>query len=110
MTTELFITTFVAALPSYSQHQIEAWFLHATTNAAFNPVNQPKHAIVSISDFAQNLTNDKKLEVSEELFHKSQTALFGTVTSIITPVLTEEGEGTQFVKHTMTQIMTSDNM
>ena len=86
MSAEDFIKRFVAKFPSYSQHQIEAWLLNAIKNAAFNPVNQPPHAIVSVSDFAQNLNNDKKVEVSEEHFHKSQTALFGTVTSISTPI------------------------
>ena len=84
-----FIETFVAKFSDYSKHQIESWFLNAVKNAAFNPINQPSHRILSVSDFAQNITNDRKKEVSEERFHKTQTALFGTVSSFSTHIQPE---------------------
>ena len=77
-----FVAKFVQDFPAFSKHTLEAWFLNAVKNAAFSGENQPSHVMVCVSDFAQNLQVEKKHEVAEEYFHKSQIALFATVSTI----------------------------
>ena len=104
MLIEDFIQKFVSNFDDYAQHVVESWFLNVVKNAAFEPANQPSHALVGVSDFAQNIQVEKKVEMSEEHFHKTQIAMFATVASVSTPV-----EGGDNVKHSITQVTTSNN-
>ena len=104
MPIEDFIQKFVSNFDDYAQHVVESWFLNVVKNAAFAPANQPSHALVGVSDFAQNIQVEKKVEMSEEHFHKTQIAMFATVASVSTPV-----EGGDNVKHSITQVTTSNN-
>ena len=66
--------------------------------------------MTSVSDFAQNLLVETKVEVSEEHFHKAQIALFATVTSVSTAIRPEgDNTETEHVQHTITQVTSSDN-
>ena len=111
MVVQDFIDKFILDFPGYSKHTLEAWFLNVLKNAAFSPSNQPSHSMNCVSDFAQNLLLDKKHEVSEEYFHKTQTALFATVTSITSQIRTEDGSlgEKEKVQHTLSQITSSNN-
>ena len=104
-----FITTFVDNFGNFSQHTLEAWYLNSVKRAAFSTKYQPSSVLNCVSDFAQNLKVDKKEEVSEEYFHKTQIALFGTVTSITKQIRSEDGTITLKEKHTLSQITSSDN-
>ena len=57
-----------------------------------------------ISDFDDYLQVEKKVEMAEEHFHKGQIALFATVVSVSTPI-----EDNNNVKHSLTQVTSSDN-
>ena len=102
-----FVARFTEEFPAFSKHTLEAWFLNCIKNAGFAKNNQPSHAMVCVSDFAQNLQVEKKHEVSEEYFHKTQFALFATVTSIVTEE-EESGELERF-QHTISQATSSMN-
>ena len=104
MPLEDFIEKFVSDFDDFAKHVVESWFLNTVKNVAFSPSNQPSHAIVAVSDFAQNLQVEKKIEMSEEHFHKAQIAMFATVVSVSTP---EENGGN--IKHSITQVTTSNN-
>ena len=70
--------------PSYSQHEVESWYLNSVRNAAFSEGHMPSHAVAMVTDFAQNLVLEKKHAISEEYFHKTQVALAATVTKVST--------------------------
>ena len=108
---EEFIDRFITEFPSYSQHEVESWFLNAVKNAAFSKGYMPSHAIGQVMDFAQNLVLEKRHAISEEYFHKVQVALAATVTTICTPIRVEEGsnETGQSIKHVLSQITSSEN-
>ena len=93
----------------YSKHEVESWYINSVRNAAFSPNYMPKHVMRQVMDFAQNLVHDRRHAVSEEYFHKAQSALSATVTGISTPVLSEGGEKTKNVEHIISQITSSDN-
>ena len=99
-----FVKKFVSDFDDFAKHVVESWFLNTVKNVAFSPSNQPSHAIVAVSDFAQNLQVEKKIEMSEEHFHKAQIAMFATVVSVST--LDESGGQ---MRHSVTQVTTSDN-
>ena len=69
------------------------------------------HAMSQVMDFAQNLVHEKRHAVSEEYFHKPQSALAATVTMVVTHIRNEdEAEGRQqSVTHILSQITSSDN-
>ena len=95
---EEFHNKFFADFEAYAEHKVVAWHLnnlkvYASTASTQNPQN-----MVCISDFAQNLKLSKKQETSEEYFHKTQVALFATVTTV-------KSESQQ---HTLSQITSSD--
>ena len=106
---EEFIAAFTGDFITYAQHTLEAWYLTTVKNAAFSSNYQPSFALHCVSDFAQNLLVEKKQEVSEEYFHKKQIALFGTVSSITKEIRSEEGTPTTKVKHTLSQMTSSNN-
>ena len=110
--TEMGLSDFVAKLsqdfPEFSKHTMEAWFLNSVKNAGFSTTNQPSHAMVCVSDFAQNLQVEKKHEVSEEYFHKTQFSLFATVTTVATEIEGESGEKEK-AQHTVSQVTSSMN-
>ena len=82
MQIDVFSATFVSDFTEYAKHEVESWFLNAVRNAAFSPGYMPRHAMSQVMDFAQNLVHEKRHAVSEEYFHKPQSALAATVTSI----------------------------
>ena len=104
-----FLERFKAEFPKYSQHEVEFWYLNAVQNAAFS--NMPKHAMASVTDFAENVVIEPRHAVSEEHFHKKQIALLGTVTKICTPIPVEceNGEAQTNVEHLLSQMTLSDN-
>lgn len=107
---EQFITRFVDEFPSYSQHEVESWFLNAVRNAAFSNGYMPRHTIAQVTDFAQNLVLEKRHAISEEYFHKTQVALAATVTKVCTPIRVEEGSTqTESIPHVLSQITSSEN-
>ena len=89
----------------YAKHEVESWYLNTIRNTAFSPPYMPDHAMFQVMDFAQNVVHEKRHAISEEYFHKSQSVLHGCVASICTPA--ESGESA--VKHTITQMVVSDN-
>ena len=97
MSIESFLERFTNDFDNFSKHKVEAWFLNTLKNFASNPKNQAPNSILSVSDFAQNLKLSRKHETSEEYFHKTQIALFGTVSSV-------SGE----TQHSLSQITSSD--
>ena len=102
-----FVAKFIDDYPGFCKHTLEAWFLNAIKNAGFSNANQPSHALVCVSDFAQNLLVEKKHEVAEEYFHKSQIALFATVSTICNEIFDDQpGER---VQHTLSQVTSSMN-
>lgn len=111
MPISMFITKFVDDFSEYSKHEVESWFLNAVKNAAFSPGYMPSHAMRQVMDFAQNLQHDKRHEISEEYFHKAQSALAATVTGISTPIRVEEGSGDEpkSIDHILSQITSSDH-
>ena len=104
MQMDAFIEQFISDFDDYAKHTVEYWFLNAVKIEAFDPKSQPSHAIVGVSDFAQNLQVEKKVEMAEEHFHKGQIALFATVVSVSTPI-----EDNNNVKHSLTQVTSSNN-
>ena len=102
-----FLEKFMQDFPGFSKHTLEAWFLNAIKNAAFSNENQPSHVMVCVSDFAQNLQVEKKHEVAEEYFHKSQIALFATVSTINKEAV--EDQPGERVQHTISQVTASMN-
>ena len=104
MQMDAFSELFVSDFDDYAKHTVEYWFLNAVKIEAFDPTNQPSHALVGVSDFAQNVQVEKKVEMAEEHFHKAQIAIFGTVVSVSTPVEDDDN-----VKHSLTQVTSSDN-
>ena len=109
--TEMVMSDFVAKFsndfPGFCKHTLEGWFLNATKNAGFSNANQPAHALVCVSDFAQNLLVEKKHEVAEEYFHKSQIALFATVSTICKESF--DDQPAERVQHTISQVTSSMN-
>ena len=103
-----FVTRFCQDFPAFSKHTLEAWFLNSVKNAGFSKTNQPPHAMIGVSDFAQNHQVEKKHEVSEEYFHKTQFSLFATVTTVVTEEEVETGDREK-VQHTVTQATSSMN-
>ena len=102
-----YVAKFIEDFQKFCKHTLEAWFLNATKNAGFSIANQPSHALIGVSDFAQNVLVEKKHEVAEEYFHKSQIALFATVSTICTDMLDDQpGERAQ---HTISQVTSSMN-
>ena len=104
-----FVVKFMEDFPAFSKHTLEAWFLNSLKNAGFAQSNQPSHAMVCVSDFAQNLEVEKKHEVSEEYFHKTQFALFATVTTIVDDEEDVETGNRSKVQHTISQATSSMN-
>ena len=102
---EEFISKLKDDFPSYSQHEVESWYLNAVRNAAFSEGYMPNHAIAMVTDFAQNLVLEKKHAISEEYFHKTQVALAATVSKVSTPQ-TAGGDPTP---HIISQITSSDD-
>ena len=100
---------FIAEFQEYSKHEVESWFINATKNSAFSPNYMPRHALRQVTDFAQNMVHEPRHAVSEEYFHKSQSALSATVTGISTPIVSEDGEIEKHVEHILSQITSSDN-
>ena len=92
-----FIIQFTKDFEIYAKHKLKAWFLNNLKSFASHPEHQKAHNLICVSDFAQNLKLSKKQEISEEYFHKTQIAIFGSVSTI--------GGLTQ---HTMSQITSSD--
>ena len=103
MSIEDFTNKFVADFDNYAKHVVESCYLNTVKNVACAPSNQPDHAIFGVSDFAQNIQVEKKIEMSEEHFHKAQIAMFATVASV-----TSQDEDGQSIKHSITQVTTSD--
>ena len=104
MLIEDFVDKFVTDFDEYAKHVVESWFLNTVKNVAFSSHNQPSHALIGVSDFAQNIQVEKKFEMSEEHFHKAQISMFATVASVSSP-----DEGGECIKHSITQVTTSDN-
>ena len=100
-----FVEKFKEEFHDYSKHEVESWYLNAVRGAAFSPGYMPDHVIGQVMDFGQNLVHDKRHAISEEYFHKAQSALHVCVTTICTP----SGTGEIAEKHTITQITASDN-
>ena len=89
----------------YARHEVKSWYLNTVRNTAFSPEYMPSHSMFQVMDFAQNIVHEKRHAVSEEYFHKAQSALHGTVTTICTP----SESGGPSVKHAITQMTVSDN-
>ena len=75
-------------------------YIHHTTATKVNTAKGQQ--LEQQSDFAQNLQVEKKHEVSEEYFHKTQFALFATVTTVVTEEEVETGDREK-VQHTVSQ-------
>ena len=111
MSINMFKETFIVDFHEYSKHEVESWYINAVKNAAFSPEYMPSHAMRQVMDFAQNLVHEKRHAVSEEYFHKSQSALSATVTGVSTPI-GAEGEVQERPKHKehiLSQVTSSDN-
>ena len=81
-----FVKEFSKNFLSYAKHKVECWFINTVKNTSTTAVSQRHDTMVSVSDFAQNLKLSSKKETSEEYFHKTQIAIFGTVSTINVPV------------------------
>ena len=83
MTFDNFLQQFISDFSSYSGHKIVAWLLNNLMNFGPSHYNQNSKNMVCVSDFAQNVKLSKKHEVSEEYSHKTQIAVFGTVSTVM---------------------------
>ena len=88
---------------SYAKHKLEAWHLRNVKNVASQPASQQPGTLVSVSDFAQNLKLSRKQETSEEYFHKTQIAIYGTVSNV-----KNSDTNTTDIQHSLSQITSSD--
>ena len=80
---EKFKEKFKTDFQEFSKHKLEDWMLNNLKHFGSKANSQKPHNLFMISDFAQNIKLSKKMEVSEEYFHKQQVAVFGSVSTSV---------------------------
>ena len=66
-------------------HVVVSWFLNNTKAEMSKPLERRQHTLVINSDFAQNITVDRKYELADQYFHKPEILVFGGVASVVLP-------------------------
>ena len=69
----------------FSRHVVVSWFLNNTKSEMTKPLEKRQHTVSVNSDFAQNVTVDRKQELADQYFHKPEILLFGGVASVVLP-------------------------
>lgn len=96
-----FKIAFRAEFSSYAEHIVAAWFLRSTKLELLDRQSQLRNFLTMVSDFAENILVVRKMETSDQFFHRSQICLFGTVCTL--PSSSDESK-----KETVSHLITSD--
>ena len=76
---------FSSQFSEFSCHVVVSWFLNNTKAEMSKPLERRQHTVVINSDFAQNVTVDRKYKLADQYFHKPEILVFGGVASVVLP-------------------------
>ena len=80
-----FRTKFEYLFNTYARHIIPAWYLMNTKVEIMKPLEQRRHILGIVTDFAENILVIRKHELAEQYFHRAEILLFGGIASFVSP-------------------------